>query len=351
MTRYFLRPSGGSDSNDGLSYAAAFATYGKFETVCAAGDELRVAPGRYRATWTITVSGTAGNHISVIGDEDGKLTDGVGGPIYVTGSDNDQTSARTVCIACNAFNYRRFKGIHMDSASATLLTLSTGSSDIIIEECFFDCQAAGLSGGGASTNWTIRRCIFVGGTGICLSVGPAVAIDNVGHVFENNLFVGGLGTAQLVMGRCGDAIVRYNTFISGNVGFRNTASPNSGHPVIFTHNIVARCGTGVQSGSTADVSPDWNNIYACTTPRNTVNTGTNDTSYPVLMDAPLLSLGAHLPVYMMLSQYSQLITRGASSIPSEDLYSESRPNPTSIGAVHYAAGKRPRNAGRNYGGI
>src|SRR3990167_11457332 len=107
-TRYV--GAGGSDANSGLTWALRKLTLnGVEDTPVVAGDLVYVGPGTYSELLTVDVSGTAGNPIEYRGDYLGQNTDGVGGVVRVTGSDNDQTATRANCIAAGAArNYRTF---------------------------------------------------------------------------------------------------------------------------------------------------------------------------------------------------------------------------------------------------
>ena len=95
MTAYYVG-IGGSDANSGTSWANRKANIDSVENIpVAAGDTVYVGPGVYRETLTVDVSGTAGSPITYIADVTGQDTDGVGGLVRITGSNNDQTATRT----------------------------------------------------------------------------------------------------------------------------------------------------------------------------------------------------------------------------------------------------------------
>src|SRR3972149_365873 len=111
MTLRYVGP-GGSDANSGLTWALRKLTLnGVEDTPVVAGDTIYVGPGTYRETLTVDVSGTAGNPITYIGDYSGANTDGIGGVVRITGSDNDQSATRAQCItAATTKDYRTFQG-------------------------------------------------------------------------------------------------------------------------------------------------------------------------------------------------------------------------------------------------
>ena len=96
MPTYYVRPTNGSDANDGLSFAAAFSTTQKAATVVAAGDTVRLCAEAVEtpaATISISTSGATPNFITWIGcDASGvELPDGsyytISGSILAAGTD------------------------------------------------------------------------------------------------------------------------------------------------------------------------------------------------------------------------------------------------------------------------
>lgn len=136
MTVRYVGP-GGNDASDGLSWANRKLTLnGVEDTPVQAGDTVWVGPGVYRETLTVDVSGGAGNVISYIGDYDGSHTDGVGGVVRITGSDDDKTATRANCIATTGKNYRTFRGLLVDTVSAVAINLIGDSGNINIDQCY-----------------------------------------------------------------------------------------------------------------------------------------------------------------------------------------------------------------------
>ena len=108
-TRYVGK--GGSDSNNGLSWATRKLTLnGVEDTPVEAGDTVYVGAGTYRETLTCDVSGSSGSPISYIVDYAGSHTDGTGGVVRITGSNDDMTQTRADCIVASRKNYRTFRG-------------------------------------------------------------------------------------------------------------------------------------------------------------------------------------------------------------------------------------------------
>ena len=103
---------GGNDGSDGLSWANRKLTLtGAEDTPVEASDTVYVGPGTYRENLTLDVDGSAGNIITYIGDVTGENTDGVGGIIRITGSDNKpfwvQNNSGSWNGGCMGFLYAR----------------------------------------------------------------------------------------------------------------------------------------------------------------------------------------------------------------------------------------------------
>jgi hypothetical protein len=89
MATYYVG-IGGNDSNDGTSWSSRKLTLNGAEDIpVAAGDTVYVGPGTYREMLTCDVGGSDGSPITYIGDYDGSHTDGVGGIVRISGSDDD----------------------------------------------------------------------------------------------------------------------------------------------------------------------------------------------------------------------------------------------------------------------
>lgn len=488
MTRYFCRASGGSDSNDGLTYATAFATPNHFEAVSPlAGDELRFAPGTYRlsvslvasggnayATGTvsctrgsavITGSGTAwlanafasqgmfkvsqiahgtdgvsngtttftsaaGNFqasmigmviringkspytitavasatsitlsgspsagssltydvggeptleilsvdsntqitlkeawagptvtglayttwqdIRYIGDEDGQLTDGIGGRIRITGSDDDLTIARNSCLTNSAKSYRTFRNLYFGETSGTVI-INTGDH-IVIENCCVYRAPSGINNSGAGAlhnSYRKNRIEQMTATGMIFT--HTATVDNCGCVVENTLFLSIVSNA-ISCTRVGGIMVRNISSPGCRMAQVATASPATGQNGISIYNSLGSAtATAFAALVTTDIFENYNGVDNYTTPRVNTNTGANSQIYPMLMDSPLLSLGIHNPIPGMLSPLSAYIAL-ASFLPAiTDLYGTIRPATPSWGCVQYEAGRRPSDSGYSAG--
>lgn len=487
MTRYFVRASGGSDSNDGLTYATAFATPNHFEAIPpVAGDELRCAPGIYRlsasaaasggnaystgtvsvtngsavvtgsgtswlanafaaqgmfkvsqiahgtdgvANGTTTFTSTTGNFqsnmvglvirigtkspftisavgsatsitlsgspasgsgltydvggepaleilsvdsntqitlkeawagptltglayttwrdIRYVGDEDGQLTDGVGGRVRFTGSDDDQSATRSFVIA-NAQSYRTYRGLYLGESTAGIVTLT--GDHTVIEQCVLQRGTNGINNSGASAlHNTIRKCYFALLNGTGMQFTHTVTVDNCGNNVENCIFEACI-TAGLGITRYGGVFAR-NITARGNVrGAQVATAAATGQNALSLYNsLIFANTTGIVATATTDVFEDYNGVDINATARTNTNTGTNSKTFMPLMATPLLSLGVHIPIFGTLDSASLYGSRAGFLPATTDFYGITRAATSSWGAVEYSATRRPSDSGRSRG--
>jgi hypothetical protein len=332
MTTYYVGP-GGNDANSGLTWALRKLTLnGAEDTPVVAGDTVYVGPGTYRELLTVDVSGSAGSPITYIGDYLGTLTDGVGGVVRITGSDNDQTATRANCITATSKNYRTFQNILFDTATGVLVTLITSCGNWIIDKCEFQAFAAFacVTAAGTGTTNTIRNCFFMGHAGASsVQITHTSVVDNSAHMVENCLFFGG-GSGVLIT-RVGGFTVRNCAF----TGRQNSAcisistALTVGQTITVNNNLFHGSNVGLNATAVGEIVEDYNNFAACTTNRASTNTGANSLTYPTLFDArsffQLMNAGAgpYSPLQVIspfdLASYSQLINVAGTSPTTTDL--------------------------------
>lgn len=166
MTTYYIGP-GGSDGDDGLTYATRWATLLYAEGETGAGDTLILAPGVYKnaAQLNLQMSGTNGNPLVWQGDVTGKDTDGVGGQVMVTTIGSNYPTVGTL-INATTIGWRTFKGIHftgMAGNSEQRKSFATwalyGSWEFY--DCTFDAHVS-LICSSSDFGFKFARCIFRG---------------------------------------------------------------------------------------------------------------------------------------------------------------------------------------------
>jgi hypothetical protein len=295
LTTYYVRPSGGSDSNSGLSYALAFATLGKAATSVAAGDTVWVAPGSYFELLTISTSGTIGNVISWIGDYLGTQTDGVGGVVRITGAaTNEQSASRADCISATTKNYNSFTGFAFDTCTGNLVLLNTGCTNFTFNQCYFigAANAAELAVlGAAQANLTVSNCVFIGpaSNGSAIGFSHSSTVDNTAHVVSNCVFIGIPGVAAtsgaVNSARVGGITVKNCVVVGCGAGVKIGTALTVGQTVTVNNSILYGCGTALQATTTAEFVEDYNSLFGNLTDRTNVSTGTHSNAFPTLLDS------------------------------------------------------------------
>lgn len=355
MTTYFVGP-GGSDAALGTSWSDRLLTLNAAEdahgggtpkSAIAAGDTVIVAPGVYRELLTLDVSGSAGSLITYIGDVSGALTDGIGGMVRITGSDDDQTETRNNCISSPSRIYRTFRGFCFDTTIQTMVNVAS-PTHWVIEDCVFGMShtfALAITGAGQS-NVTIRRCWFTAcaATQSCLSFSHTSAVDNCGHLVENCVFDGGyVGVGSV---RIGGVTVK-NCLIHGCYagGVRVSTALTAGQTITVNNSAFDGCGTAMIDINAGEITEDYNSIYACGTARSAgVATGAHSNTHPSLPKPPILVNGVIYPYQLgQLSQWSQIKAIAGTGEATDDLYGLTRPATSakkSWGPVQYQGQQR-----------
>lgn len=332
---------GGNDANTGLSWAQRFLTLnGAEDEPVAAGDIVYVGPGVYREMLTCDVAGNAGNYITYIGDVTGENTDGVGGIVRVTGSDNDQTIARASCVRANLDkDYRVFRGFAFDMASDPLVYSTLHCDHWIVEDCAF--LTGHLDGFHAHGEWltdiTVRRCLFFGthpfNYGVALDCQPGGGnAQNIASLIENCLFVSGAGRG-IGIWQAGGITARNCTFMTYQYAMRTVVSP----PVGFTANTINNCiftamDVALEAAVLGEIVENFNTFGENTTDRVNVAVGANSITFPPLFQPPILYSGAgqvsgfKFPWWMgPLSEWSQVRAITGLNEPSIDFFGIGRP--------------------------
>lgn len=299
---YYVGP-GGDDANDGLSWANRKLTLNGAEDIpVVAGDTVYVAPGTYRELLTVDVAGTSGNLIAFMGDVTGIKTDGIGGEVRVTGSDNDTSVTRASAISVAAArDYRKFTGFKFDSFTGDVITATSSVSNWVIEDCQFIWEQAASGSGieltnvGASgyDNISIRRCVFNSGNDgtreLMRIVDTTTARDDTNILIEDCLFIG--AGDGLYIERIGGIAVRNCSFM--NVTNRAIAVDGAlsvGQTTDVNNCLFFSCSTGVwaNTGMEDDITENFNNFFACGTDRSGPSAGGSSVSQVPMLDTPVL---------------------------------------------------------------
>lgn len=321
--------SGGSDSNDGLSWANRKLTLnGVEDTPVVAGDTVYVGPGVYREQLTCDVAGSSGSPITYIGDVTGEHTDGVGGIVRATGSNNDQTATRGGVISGSSKNYRTVRGFSFDTSTGQGVGFAS-CSNLIIEDCsFLNCSATGggqIDISGTGTNITVRRCITLG-LGYGFLITHSTTHDNSNILIENCMIMSGSSAYGLRVDRVGGIVVR-NCFVTQcGSGFRIINAMSGGQTLTVNNCIFIACGTALSALATGEIISDYNTFYNNSNDYANVTPGSNDKTYTALLNPPLLLDGFKFPwMFGELSKWSQVARIANASGVTEDLFGIARP--------------------------
>jgi len=237
MATYYVG-TGGNNSNAGTSWAQRKLTLNGAEDIpVQAGDTVYVGAGTYREKLTCDVSGSSGSPISYIGDYDGSHTDGTGGVVRITASDDDKVTSRNICIDMNGKNYRTFNGFTLDGAGSIYAIIWIASADVdhlTVQNCAIESAVPGIlcySTTAKVTNLLVDKVLFHGsGT----AYADNVASDNSGNVFQNCIYI---GSGVFVNTRAGGTIVRNCLGFSG-YNFVTVGALNSGQTVTVNNCIM-----------------------------------------------------------------------------------------------------------------
>jgi hypothetical protein len=328
MTRRYVG-SGGNDANAGTSWALRKLTLnGAEDTPVVAGDTVYVGPGTYRETLTCDVSGTNGNPITYIGDYSGVNTDGVGGMVRITGSNNDQTGTRNNLITGTSKNYRTFMGFVCDTnTGSNAMLYNSGGTNWIVQNCsFFGGATNGCSlvrMAGAAGNHLIQYCYFQGrANGYCIWFDHASTYDNSGNIVSDCLFNGQYNGLRIE--RVGGITLRNSSFINfSNNTIYIVYALSVGQTETVNNCIFSSCVTAMNATTTGEITEDYNTFWGNGTDRTNTSTGTHSISYPPLFDTrwffELISGKGRMLSPFDLASYSQLVNVAGTSPSSTDM--------------------------------
>ena len=274
------------------------------------------------------------NPIRYIGDVTGEHTDGVGGIVRITGSDNDQTGARADCIASTARDYRVFRGFMVDSSTGCTINM-TNCDHCVVEDSYLlmptttNCCFGIFS---TATNITIRRCTLVArGDSYCIWFSNGATLDDSGHLIENSILLG--GSTSVKIDRVGGITFRNVSVPSRNGwGIHVSTALVVGQATTVYNSILQGNGTALQAPALGQLVEDFNNLFANSTERVNVAVGGSSVSYPSLFLPPLLHSGADqisgfkVPwQFFALSEWSQVQAIAGRDEPRVDLFGIARP--------------------------
>jgi len=323
MATYYVG-AGGNDSNAGTSWAQRKLTLNGAEDIpVQAGDTVYVGAGTYRETLTCDVSGSSGSPITYIGDYTGANTDGTGGVVRITGSDNDSTQTRTDCIAAAGKNYRTFRGFALDGSTSTINI--NGCTNWIIDKCFHTKHGTrGIIGSGICTDITISNNLFQYGTYYDIFISHTSFVSDSNIVISNSIFCnsGGNNGKAILFGKYGGVTIKNCLIQSKNIGIQLTAVPDTGQIVTVNNCIIAVCNTGMYSPTLGFLVENYNNIANCELARSNVAVGAQSNTYLPMFDTRWffeMVNGGSMITPFDLASYSQLINVAGTSPTTADM--------------------------------
>ena len=354
MATYYVG-SGGNDGNDGLSWANRFLTLnGAEDEPVAANDTVYVGPGVYRELLQCDLSGSAGNEITYIGDVTGENTDGIGGLVRITGSDNDQTATRATCVVVDAFDYRVFRGFYMDMPSSRYIqSFSTSTNNTFEDRVFSHSIGTGFDiDDDNQSDWTFRRCVFISTSDFSpvFTFNSAAGVTNANHLFEDCFFIGGQATSVESVD-VGGITINNCTFFTGNRAVNCASLPGGFTAITLNNCIINTVEVGLNAGVLGYIVEDYNTFWGNSTDRTNVSVGANSITYPPLFNPPILLDGFQFPWWFgELSEWSQVAAIAGTGESTEDLFGKARPATSakkSWGAIQFGDTERETGTTRN----
>ena len=325
MATYYVG-TGGNNSNNGTTWALRKLTLNGAEDIpVAAGDTVYVGPGVYRESLTVDVSGSSGSPIAYIGDVTGENTDGVGGVVRITGSDNDTSGARNDCVTATSKNYRIFTGFMLDGMSSRAFILAD-CTNWIISDCQIEDGSSSAPiyiSGASQAAITIRRCVIMCGYGTySIQITHSSTVSDTAHVIENCMFFGRAFLSE----RVGGVTIRNCLMFAGLWGVRVGTALAASQTVTVNHCIFVGSGTALQGTTTGEIVENYNTLFGVGTARSNVDTGANsNTNFPLFMP-PMLKAGHRFPwTFGALSNWSTLARIAGATAPTDDLFGMTRP--------------------------
>ena len=345
MATYYVGP-GGNDANDGLSWANRLETLnGAEDEPVASGDTVYVGPGIYREMLTCDVDGAS--EIANIADVTGIHTDGVGGDVIISGSDDDTTSDRIDCIQATGKSYRTFVGFHLVGFSARGIYLS-GCDNIVIRDVCIDggdaSSTIGIYCSNSDQSISITRCIIVSNTDDGVYVYNTSDTEASSFTITDSLFIGNQNGIRAFNV---DNIQITNCSLVGNYYGIVTVSLAASDSITVTNCIVAGGAYGMYAATSGDIA----STYSMVTSDNNQNwsAGTGDVeAYVMNLQFPILYgtyAGIRYPVPLLgqLNPYAYAGAVTGSSETSTDLFGITKPttaSKSSWGAIQFQCHQR-----------
>lgn len=311
---------------DGTSWANRYGSLNAAEDrPIQAGDTVWVGPGVYRETLTCDVSGAAGSPITYIGDYTGSNTDGIGGVVRITGSDNDQTATRANCITATTKAYRTFQSFLMDITTSSTVNLLTSCSNVMINQCIaygaYNTPLINVTGAGPAV--AVSNCMFwVPRSATGVQIFHSSTVSDAGHVISNCIMLAGPNSNGIAISRVGGITVKNSQIWGGGAGVLVAAALAAGQTVTVNNCILHGCNIALGATALGEVTENYNDLYANATARTNVAVGANSLAYPPLFDSRWffeLVNGGRIVSPFDLGAWSQLIDVAGTAPTATDM--------------------------------
>jgi hypothetical protein len=238
-----------------------------------AGDIVYIAPGTYRGTFTLGVSGSAGNTIQFIGDAGAtQAISGISpGIVRITNIITDTAfPTNATMLTATSCSYFSFEGIYFDgygtTISQTALNLTTCSNFSFTKCSFGNIRQTAVvitTSAGVAVNASFSKCTFAG-TGIAFGAPTHSVNYSVGLTLTDCFALGNLITMATAAGGSsstnGGNVVIYNC-----CGFGGTPlllySTNTAVPSVVRNCIFNAFNGFVHGGTAGSCDEDYNVIF------------------------------------------------------------------------------------------
>lgn len=285
--------------------------------------------------------------VYLIADTTGVETDGVGGVVRITGTDDDETKTRNEGIYADTRNYWVIRGFRIDCCDSESVYVDTCTYMTFEDLSIMDYTTQGFEISD-STQITIRRTVILGGashTGYSIDVWAGVNIDN-GHILVENVYATG-GALNISIADIGGSTIK--NYTSGFRSYWNikVGSVNAG-AAVFVHDCLLHFTSyeALDAWALGELVEQHNNLWSNGIDRSAnVGTAANSTAYCYLPSLPLLGDGTRWPTVAFFAPSEWEPTRAAAGLygKNEDMFgvhNEVAQTRRSWGAQHHYPTKR-----------
>lgn len=267
--------------------------------------------------------------IQYIGDYLGTNTDGIGGIVRVTGSDNDIIATRSNCVNGTARHYRIFKGFLFDTTTSIAVSAALGSTNWIIDRCVFKFPSVfkSLVFAGTGIGHCVQNSLFMEGAAMYVEFSHSITHTS-NSIIQNSIFTGMGGSVLFT--RVGGVLCR-NLLVKGarGQGIIVSTSIAVGESVTVNNSIITENSTGLSANVAGEITEDFNILFANNSNRSGVLSGANSLTYPPFFDvrwffqAVYAGAGPYNALQFVspfdLSSHSPLINLTGTYPPSTDM--------------------------------